>query len=64
MYQTNLSFAMLKIYLEFALSYGLMTQISENNKKFYETTEKGARFVEIYNSLLELIPALNEIGDF
>ncbi len=55
---------MLKVYLEFALSYGLMNEVSVNNKKFYGTTESGARFVNIYNSILELIPALNEIDDF
>jgi predicted transcriptional regulator len=53
MYQTNLSTRMLKEYLSFLQSSGLLE--IHHSKTKYAATQKGLRFVEKWKELAELI---------
>jgi predicted transcriptional regulator len=66
MYRTNLSFALMKLYLESAVSLGLLSETWDNDgvRRLYETTERGVKFIEAYGSLVELVPLVGEIDDF
>jgi predicted transcriptional regulator len=66
MYRTNLSFALMKLYLESAVSLGLLSETWDNDsvRRLYEITERGVQFIEAYGSLVELVPLVGEIDDF
>ncbi len=51
MYRTNLNYAQLQCYLKSLTSQGLL--MSQANK--YTTTEKGQRFLELFNQLNEIL---------
>jgi predicted transcriptional regulator len=51
MYQTNLSFSLLKRYLDYALETDLISMSSENNG-YYFATAKGHEFLEKYDKYL------------
>ena len=52
MYRAFLSYGQLKDYLGILLENGLLNL--DQNKQTYKTTEKGKKFVQIYNQMDEL----------
>jgi len=55
MYRANLSFAQLNEYMGFLLEVGLLKETSENEKAVYKTTQKGARFLQNYYRIKDLL---------
>ena len=55
MYMVNLSFSQLKEYISYLTERGFLTVRVENGKKFYETTVKGARYIENYREMSNLL---------
>ena len=56
MYRTNLNSKQVQEYLELVLRFGLAeTREGESSRTFYRTTQKGARFMETYAALLEIL---------
>jgi len=51
MYQTNLSYPQLKMYLTFLSKQGLITHEEEE----FKTTQKGQMFLEAFKSLMTLL---------
>lgn len=65
MYKANLSHRMLNSYLAFLSDIGLISTITKNGcRTTYQTTEKGKRYIEIYNSLLELSDGIGKFSAF
>ena len=54
MYGSFLSFAQINEYLGFLLSNGLITK--NDDTRIYSLTEKGMRFLRVYDEIAELIP--------
>jgi predicted transcriptional regulator len=59
MYRAFLSYAQLKEYLGVLLENGLL-QYQEGEQHF-KTTEKGMRFLELYNQVGEIISSKNDL---
>ena len=55
MYRANLSFAQLNDYLSFLLEVGLLKETNKNEKTVYVTTRKGARFLQNYYEIRDLL---------
>ena len=55
MYRANLSFAQLKEYLRLLLDLKLLKKIRNNGKGVYKTTSKGARFLQSYKEIQDLL---------
>ena len=55
MYKANLSFAQLNEYLSFLLEIGLLKTVKKGEKKFYKTTSKGAKYLESYAEIRDLL---------
>jgi len=60
MYRANLSFAQLNDYLGFLLEVGLLKETIENKKDVYKTTSKGARFLQNYYRIRDLLRGKSE----
>ena len=63
MYRANLSFAQLNDYLGFLLDVGLLKQAEEDGKDVYRTTSKGARFLQNYYRIRDLLRGKSEKSD-
>jgi predicted transcriptional regulator len=69
MYKANLSYTMLKDYLQFLQDNQLVTEAKyeDENVTLYKTTERGMKFLETYEALKELAapgerePVISEI---
>jgi predicted transcriptional regulator len=59
MYRALLSYAQLKEYLGVLLENGLLR--FQEGEQLFKTTEKGMRFLELYNQMGELISSKNEL---
>jgi predicted transcriptional regulator len=59
MYRAFLSYAQLKEYLGVLLENGLLR--FQEGEQLFKTTEKGMRFLELYNQVGELISSKNEL---
>ena len=59
MYRANLSFVLATQYLSLLCESGLIAAVldEEMESKHYQTTQKGLRFLEIYESLQGLVPS-------
>ena len=55
MYKANLSFAQLNEYLSFLLKMNLLQANTDKGKKVYQTTVKGAKYLESYRELSALL---------
>jgi len=55
MYRCNLSFGQLEAYLDFLTKSGLVRDISKSESSVFETTDKGAEFLQAYNGLKALL---------
>ena len=55
MYRANLSFAQLNEYLRFLLQVGVLKETNEDGKHVYRMTRKGARFLQSYYELRDLL---------
>lgn len=66
MYKANLSHRMLNSYLSYLTNLGLIKAITQENdcRTYYHTTETGKKYLEIYNSLLELSPGMAKFSLF
>ena len=53
MYQANLSFAQLKVYIKRLKDYGLIEE--KNSPITYRITEKGKKFLTIYSEIMEIL---------
>ena len=59
MYASFLSFSQINEYLGFLTANGLMT--TDKETRFYSLTEKGMRFLHIYDDLSKLIPLEEQV---
>ena len=59
MYQCNLSFRQLQVYLNLLIDRGLLIKASESGKsgeaKLFETTKKGRAFLDAYRNIKVLL---------
>jgi len=59
MYQCNLSFRQLQVYLDLLVDRGLLTKVSESGKSeevnLFETTKKGRAFLNAYRNIKVLL---------
>jgi predicted transcriptional regulator len=55
MYRANLSFAQLKEYLKLMLDLQLLDMAGNNGKTVYKTTSKGARYLQSYKEIQDLL---------
>jgi len=55
MYQNNLSFKQLRVYLGFLTNSGLVREKLKSGSSIFETTDKGFAFLQAYNSLKALL---------
>ena len=55
MYRANLSFAQLNEYLRFLLDLKLLDKVEGNGRAVYRTTSKGARFLQSYKEIQDLL---------
>ena len=55
MYRCNLSFRQLKAYFDFLTNSGLVGEISKSGSSIFETTDKGATFLQAYDALKVLL---------
>jgi len=55
MYRCNLSFRQLEAYLDFLTNSGLVREISKSGSSVFEITDKGAAFLQAYNTLKALL---------
>jgi predicted transcriptional regulator len=57
MYKANLSYLMVTEYLDFLTRSGLIKETidPEGTTKIYQTTEKGLKYLEVYNSLQTIV---------
>jgi len=60
MYKANLSFAQLNEYLHFLLDLKLLELIEDTEKHVYKTTSKGARYLESYRKIRDLLKKEHE----
>lgn len=54
-YKANLNFKQVQKFLDFLAKKGLISVVSSNRRKQYQTTEKGKEFVKRYRKIIELI---------
>jgi predicted transcriptional regulator len=59
MYGSFLSFAQISEYLEFLVANGLI--MADKDTQVYALTEKGMRFIHVYEDLSKLIPLENPV---
>jgi len=59
MYASFLSFAQINEYLNFLLANGLI--MTDKDKRAYSLTEKGMRFLHVYEELSKLIPLEEQV---
>lgn len=55
MYRANLSFAQLNEYLKLMLDLRLLEIMGNNGKTVYKTTSKGARYLQSYKEIQDLL---------
>ena len=55
MYRANLSFAQLNEYLSFLTKMDLLKVQNENKKNIYRTTVKGARYIDKYKDIADIL---------
>jgi len=55
MYKANLSFSQLNEYLSLLLEIGLLKTVRKGEKIFYKTTRKGAKYLESYTEIRDLL---------
>jgi len=55
MYKANLSFAQLNEYLSLLLEIRLLKTVKKGEKTFYKTTRKGAKYLESYAEIRDLL---------
>jgi predicted transcriptional regulator len=55
MYRANLSFAQLNEYLKLMLDLQLLEMVGNNGKTMYKTTSKGARYLQSYKEIQDLL---------
>lgn len=55
MYRANLSFAQLNEYLKLMLDLQLLVMVGNNGKTMYKTTSKGARYLQSYKEIQDLL---------
>jgi len=61
MYRCNLNSKQVQEYLELIQKFGLAESMEgESGRTFYRTTEKGAKFIDIYRELLQIFDFQNE----
>ena len=58
-YKTNLNFHVMQRYLEFLISKGLL-RIEHNPNARYITTEKGLRYIELFDKIVKDILELED----
>lgn len=58
MYRASLSHPQLTVYLELLISGGLLKYVEE--RKLYQTTEKGRHFLEISKEMNSMLPPQNK----
>ncbi|MGI0090731.1 MAG: winged helix-turn-helix domain-containing protein [Nitrososphaerales archaeon] len=54
MYGANLSFGMLDLYLDHVMAVGLLEEIKEEGGRVFSTTEKGKRFIAVFEEMKSL----------
>lgn len=59
MYSAFLSFPQLKEYLKLLLDSGLLEPSRDDGRKAYLTTDKGKRFLKMYNEVDAMVPREN-----
>ena len=55
MYRANLSFAQLNEYLKLMLDLQLLEMMGNNGRTVYKTTSKGARYLQSYKEIQDLL---------
>jgi predicted transcriptional regulator len=55
LYRANLSFAQLNEYLRLLLDLKLLEKVGNNGKTMYKTTSKGARYLQRYKEIRDLL---------
>ncbi len=55
MYRANLSFAQLSEYLKLMLDLQLLEKAGNNGRTVYKTTSKGARYLQSYKNIQDLL---------
>ena len=53
MYLCNLSYDQLQRYIEFLTRMGLLEVVTKSGREYYQTTERGIEFLEIFSKLEE-----------
>jgi predicted transcriptional regulator len=60
MYRANLSFTQLNDYLRFMMRISLLEKVLENDKDYYQATDKGLDFLQRYREINELLKTEGE----
>jgi predicted transcriptional regulator len=55
MYKTNLSYEQLQRYIGFLVNENLLKHIENKNKKLYQVTEHGEKFLGQYKKLIQIL---------
>ena len=55
LYGCNLSYEQLSRYLKYLIDRGLLCLVEKNQKKLFQITEKGRKFLEGYESLNNIV---------